>query len=104
MTLTMIAAAFALFSTPTETLVENALQIQAGEITYTTFFNADGTYTTDIGVSGTWTVTDGEMCVVRSTGESGCQPVADTLAVGDSWEGVNPTTGMTVTYTVVPRD
>lgn len=103
MTLTMIAAAFALLSTPAETLVENALQIHAGEVTYTTFFEADGTYTTDVGITGTWTLTDGSMCVVRSTGESGCQPVADTLALGDSWEGVNPATGATVTYTVVAR-
>jgi len=103
MTLTMIAAAFALLSTPAETLVENALQIQAGEMTYTTFFDADGSYTTDIGITGTWTLVDGEMCVVRSTGESGCQPVADALALGDSWSGTNPATGMTVTYTVVAR-
>tara|TARA_R110002126_G_scaffold52187_4_gene142194 strand:+ start:3095 stop:3406 length:312 start_codon:yes stop_codon:yes gene_type:complete len=103
MTLTMIAAAFALLSTPAETLVENALHIQAGEMAYNTFFEADGTYTTDIGITGTWTLVDGEMCVVRSTGESGCQPVADTLAVGDSWTGTNPATGATVTYTVVAR-
>lgn len=103
MIVTMIAAAFALLSTPAETLVENALQIQAGEITYTTFFEADGSYTTDVGITGTWTLTDGEMCVVRSTGESGCQPVADTLAVGDSWTGTNPATGASVTYTVVAR-
>lgn len=103
MTLTMIAAAFALLSTPTETLVENALQIQAGEMTYTTFFEADGTYTTDIGIAGTWTLSDGQMCVERSTGEAGCQPVAENLALGDSWEGTNPTTGVTVTYTIIAR-
>ena len=72
MTLTLIAAAFALLSTPAETLVENALHIQAGEMSYTTFFEADGSYTTDVGIAGTWTLVDGEMCVVRSTGESGC--------------------------------
>tara|TARA_R110000868_G_scaffold80881_4_gene229320 strand:+ start:7409 stop:7720 length:312 start_codon:yes stop_codon:yes gene_type:complete len=103
MTLTMIAAAFALLSTPAETLVANALQIQAGPVTYTTFFEADGTYTTDVGITGTWTLADGEMCVVRSTGESGCQPVAESLALGDSWEGTNPATGATVTYTVIAR-
>ncbi|WP_339741435.1 hypothetical protein [uncultured Maricaulis sp.] len=104
MTLTLIAAAFALLSTPAETLVENALHIQAGEMSYTTFFEADGSYTTDVGIAGTWTLVDGEMCVVRSTGESGCQPVADSLALGDSWSGTNPATGATVTYTVIARD
>lgn len=101
--ITMMLAALALMSTPAETLVDNALQIQAGEITYTTFFEADGTYTTDVGISGTWSISDGQMCVVRSTGESGCQPVAESLAVGDSWTGVNPATGATVTYTVIAR-
>ncbi|WP_339744614.1 hypothetical protein [uncultured Maricaulis sp.] len=101
--ITMMLAALALMSTPAETLVDNALQIQAGEITYTTFFEADGTYTTDVGISGTWSISDGQMCVVRSTGESGCQPVAESLALGDSWEGVNPATGATVTYTVIAR-
>ena len=103
MTFTLISAAMALMFAPVDTLVENALQVQAGEMTYTTFFEADGTYTTTIGITGTWTAADGELCVTRSTGEHGCQPLQDGLAVGSTWQGVNPATGDAVTYTVIAR-
>lgn len=103
MTFTLISAALALMFSPVDALVENALQVEAGEITYTTFLEADGTYTTTIGISGTWTAEGGELCVTRSTGEHGCQPLQDDIALGSTWQGTNPATGEAVTYTVIAR-
>ncbi len=103
MTLTTILAALAVQAGPMDALVENALQISAGDVTYHTYFESDGSYTTDIGISGTWEIVDGEICVVRSTGESGCQPLQEGVSLGDSWTGINAATGDTVTYTIVPR-
>ncbi|WP_425597357.1 hypothetical protein [Thalassobaculum salexigens] len=39
-------------ATTLESMTANAVQIQAGDVSYTTFFNADGTYSTDIGITG----------------------------------------------------
>lgn len=104
MLLTTIAAAMALQASPADMLVENALQISTAQGSYTTYFNADGTYTTDVGISGVWEVRGDEVCVQRSTGESGCAPIQENLEVGASWQGENAATGETVTYTIVPRD
>ena len=104
MTLTTLLAALAVQAGPMDALVENALQISAGDVTYHTYFESDGTYTTDIGISGTWQVQGSEICVVRSTGESGCAPLQDGVALGDTWQGTNAATGETVTYTIVPRE
>jgi hypothetical protein len=103
MFLSSLVAALALQASPVDTLVANALQVSTSQGSYTTWFEADGTYTTDIGVNGTWWLENGELCVQRSTGEGGCAPMEPGLAVGSSWENVNPTTGETVTYTIVPR-
>jgi hypothetical protein len=104
MTLTTILAAMAVLSGPMDALLDNALQISTDTITYHTYFNADGSYTTDIGITGTWTVEGTEVCVTRSTGEHGCAPLQENVALGDSWTGINAATGDTVTYTVVARD
>lgn len=103
MTMTAMLAAAAFLLGPMDTLIDNALQIQAGDVTYITYFDANGTYTTNIGIEGTWEVVGNEICVVRSTGESGCAPLQADVSVGDSWEGTNAATGETVTYTVVSR-
>ena len=65
--------------------------------------SAAGTYSTSIGISGSWWLEGSELCVQRSTGEGGCQPLQENLHLGDSWEAENPTIGETVTYTIVPR-
>lgn len=36
-----------------DALVENALQVDTGEITYVVTFNEDGSYTTSMGTGGT---------------------------------------------------
>ncbi|WP_300526799.1 hypothetical protein [Maricaulis sp.] len=100
MILTAMLAATAL---QMDALLEHGLQITTPSVTYTTFFNADGTYTTDVGIEGTWEMRGDEICVVRSTGEGGCAPVQADAALGDTWEGINAATGETVTYTIVPR-
>ncbi|MHA6289565.1 hypothetical protein [Maricaulis sp. CAU 1757] len=97
-------AAFILAQVSTDVLTENALEISGPAGSYTTYFETDGTYTTSIGISGTWEVVDGEICVVRSTGEAGCVPMREDAELGDSWDGVNAATGITVTYTIVARD
>ena len=99
----LFASAALLLSSSLDTLLEHALQISAGDVTYITYFNADGTYTTNIGIEGTWEVQGNEICVVRTTGESGCAPLQDGLGLGDSWQGTNAATGDTVTYTIVSR-
>jgi hypothetical protein len=104
MTLTITLATLAMLSSPMDALLDNALQISTDAITYHTYFNADGTYTTDVGISGTWEVNGEEVCVVRTTGEQGCAPLQENVALGDSWTGINAATGETVTYTVVARD
>ncbi|MAK64105.1 MAG: hypothetical protein CMF75_05080 [Maricaulis sp.] len=98
-----IAAAVLLQASAADTLVENALHISTSQGEYTTYFNADGTYSTSIGISGSWWLEGSELCVQRSTGEGGCQPLQENLHLGDSWEAENPTIGETVTYTIVPR-
>ena len=103
MILSTLLMSAAMLDSPADVLVQNGLEISAGAVTYTTFFNADGTYTTDVGIEGTWELVGNEVCVVRSTGESGCAPVQENLSVGSSWEGTNAATGETVTYTIVPR-
>ena len=104
MFLTTLAISAAMLQADASVLVENALQISSSAGSYVTYFNADGTYTSNIGIEGTWEVDGSEICVVRSTGESGCAPLMDNVGLGDSWEGVNAATGETVTYTVVARD
>lgn len=100
----MLASTATLLFSPVDALVENALQVSTAEGSYITYFNADGTYTTNVGIEGTWELQGSEICVTRSTGESGCAPVQDGLSLGDSWEGTNAATGQTVTYTIVARD
>ncbi|MEC9249275.1 MAG: hypothetical protein VX501_01390 [Pseudomonadota bacterium] len=104
MILTTLAMTAALVQADASALLENALQISSSQGTYVTYFNPDGTYTTNIGISGTWQVQGSEICVVRSTGESGCAPLQDGVALGDTWQGTNAATGETVTYTIVPRE
>lgn len=104
MILTALAMSAALLQADANVLLEHGLQVSSASGSYTTYFNADGTYTSDAGIQGTWEVRGTEICVTRSTGESGCAPLQDGAALGDSWEGVNAATGETVTYTVVARD
>lgn len=73
-----IAAAVLLQASAADTLVENALHISTSQGEYTTYFNADGTYSTSIGISGSWWLEGSELCVQRSTGEGGCQPLQET--------------------------
>lgn len=103
MILTSLALSAAMMQSGADALIEYGLQVSSAAGSYTTYFNADGTYTSDVGISGTWQVEGNEICVVRSTGESGCAPLQDGATLGDSWEGVNAATGETVTYTIVPR-
>lgn len=84
-------------------LIEHALQVDTGEIQYTTYFEADGTYTTSIGISGTWSLDGDQFCVERESGEANCQPLMEGLSVGDSWTGQNAD-GSEVTFTLVARD
>ena len=98
-----LIAAIVLQASPVDTLVENALQVTTSQGSYVTYFNADGTYTTNVGIAGTWTVNGDQICVQRSTGESGCAPIAQDLSVGSSWQGQNAATGEMVTYTIVSR-
>lgn len=104
MILTTLAMSAALLQADASALLENALQVSSSQGSYVTYFNADGTYTTNVGISGTWEIRGAEICVVRSTGESGCAPLQDGVSLGDSWEGTNAATGETVTYTIVARD
>ena len=104
MILTTLAMSAALLQADASALLENALQVSSSQGSYVTYFNADGTYTTNVGISGTWEIRGAEICVVRSTGESGCAPLQDDVSLGDSWEGTNAATGETVTYTIVARD
>jgi len=104
MILTTLAMSAAMLQADVNALIENALQISSSQGNYVTYFNADGTYTTNIGISGTWEIRGAEICVVRTTGESGCAPLQDGVSLGDSWEGTNAATGETVTYTIVARD
>lgn len=103
MIFTTLAVSAAMLQSGADILLDHGLQVTTSAGSYTTYFNADGTYTSDVGIEGTWTVEGDEICVVRSTGESGCAPLQDGAGLGDSWEGVNAATGETVTYTVVPR-
>jgi hypothetical protein len=107
MTLTTLMASaalsFMIHDSAMDTLIANAVQVQAGDVTYTTFFEANGSYTTDVGIAGTWHVDGDQLCIQRSTGEGGCQPLQTGLNVGDSWSGINAATGATVTYTIVTR-
>ena len=89
-------------ATTLESMTTNAVHIQAGDVSYTTYFDADGTYYTDNGITGTWEITDNQLCVERSTGEANCQPVPPGKVVGDSWSGENAA-GVTVTVTIVER-
>ena len=105
MFLTTVIAALALQGSAMDMLVDNALEISSSAGSYTTYFNADGTYTTSVGIEGTWEIVDDELCVARSTGETGCVPMlTEGVEVGSSWEGANAATGETVTYTIVARD
>ncbi len=99
-----ILLATALQASPVDTLIANALEISTADGSYVTYFEADGTYSTNIGISGTWWVEGNELCVQRSTGESGCAPLGEAEDVGSSWTGENAATGETVTYTIVTRD
>ncbi|MDG1417958.1 MAG: hypothetical protein P8J78_12775 [Maricaulis sp.] len=107
MTLTTLMASaalsFMIHDPAMDTLIANAIQVQAGDVTYTTFFESDGSYTTDVGITGTWHVDGDQLCIQRSSGEGGCQPLQADLNVGDSWSGINAATGATVTYTIVTR-
>lgn len=105
--LTMLAASLALVSADDhagsiEALVEHALRVDGGGMTYTVMLNEDGTYSSDVGISGTWHVDGSQLCTSRASGESNCQPIQEGLGLGDSWEGEN-TAGETVTFTIVPR-
>lgn len=100
MLITTLAATL-LLQSATDVLVANALEVSTSQGSYVTYFNADGTYTTNVGIAGTWWLEGGELCVQRSTGEGGCAPLQEGLSVGDSWTAENPTTGETVTYTIV---
>ncbi len=105
--LAMLAAALALFSADDHSatvaaLVEHALRVEGGAVTYTVMLNEDGTYTSDVGISGTWELQGDQLCTSRSTGETNCQPLQEGLGLGDSWQGEN-TAGETVTFTIVPR-
>ncbi len=103
MIITTLAAAVLLQASAADILVENALHISTSQGEYTTYFNADGTYTTSIGIGGSWWLEGSDLCVQRSTGEGGCQPLQEGLSLGDSWQAENPTIGETVTYTIVAR-
>ncbi|MCC5980405.1 MAG: hypothetical protein JJU26_01670 [Oceanicaulis sp.] len=105
--LTMLAASLALAGaddhTSVDALIEHALRVEGGGVTYTVILDADGTYSSDVGISGTWEVQGDELCTSRATGETNCQPIQEGLALGDSWEGENAA-GETVTFTIVPRE
>ncbi|WP_203292490.1 hypothetical protein [Maricaulis parjimensis] len=103
MIVTTMAMAILLQGSAADILVENALEISTSAGSYITYFNEDGTYTTTIGVEGTWWLEGSDLCVQRSTGEGGCQPLQEGLGLGDTWDAENPTMGVTVTYTIVPR-
>ncbi|WP_323761061.1 hypothetical protein [Maricaulis sp.] len=103
MLISSILLAAALQASPVDTLVANALEVSSPSGSYITYFEADGTYTTNVGISGTWWVDGAELCVQRSTGESGCAPLGESQEVGTSWTGQNAATGETVTYTIIPR-
>jgi hypothetical protein len=98
----MLVAA-ALQASPMEPLFQYALESTTPQGSYLTFFNRDGTYTTNVGISGTWEVRGNELCVRRSTGEGGCTAMQQGIQPGSTWQAVNPTTGQTVTYRIVPR-
>lgn len=98
----MLVAA-ALQASPMQPLFQYALQSTTPQGTYLTYFSPDGTYTTNVGISGVWEVRGNELCVQRSTGEGGCTAMQPGIQLGSTWQAVNPTTGQTVTYTVVPR-
>jgi len=99
-----MTAALLLQASPVDVLVDNALEVSTSQGSYITYFNADGTYTTNIGVEGSWHVEGDNLCVQRSTGEGGCAPMQPGLEAGASWQNENPTTGETVTYTIITRD
>ncbi|OLF77889.1 hypothetical protein AWH62_04245 [Maricaulis sp. W15] len=104
MLLNSIILAAALQASPIQPLLDNALQVSSDAGSYVTYFHEDGTYTTNVGISGTWHVEDGELCVVRATGEAGCAPIESGLALGSSWTAPNAATGAMVTYTIIARD
>jgi len=103
MILTTLALSAALLQSGADALVANALEISSPAGSYITYFHADGTYTSNVGIEGTWEIHGDEICVQRTTGESGCAPLQANAMLGDSWEGTNAATGETVTYTIVPR-
>lgn len=104
MLLNSIILAAALQASPIQPLLDNALQVASDAGSYVTYFSEDGTYTTDVGITGTWQVAGDELCVTRSTGESGCAPIEPGLALGSSWTAPNAATGAMVTYTIIARD
>lgn len=104
MILTSLAMSLALMQGSMDMLFEHGLQVSSSAGTYITYFHADGSYTSNAGIEGTWTVDGSEICVTRSTGESGCAPLQEGAQLGDSWQGVNAATGEMVTYTIVARD
>jgi hypothetical protein len=108
MTLTTLLAtaalSFASFDSGVSGLIDNAIQVDTAAGSYITYFNLDGTYTTTVGITGTWHIEGDQLCIQRSTGEGGCQPLQANLALGDTWTGTNSATNETVTYTIVARD
>jgi hypothetical protein len=86
-----------------EPLLENALQVDTGEMTYVVYFEEDGSYTTSLGTTGGWALVSGELCVTSEAGDSNCQPMAEDVSLGDTWQGENAA-GDPVTLTIVERD
>jgi hypothetical protein len=108
MTLTTLLATAALsiasFDSGISVLTTNAIQVDTAAGSYTTFFEPDGTYTTTVGITGTWRIDGDQLCIERSTGEGGCQPLQADLELGDTWTGTNSATNETVTYTIIARN
>ena len=106
MTLTTLLASAALtlasFDSGIHGLTDYSIEVSGGAVTYVTTFHDDGSYTTDVGIAGSWEVVDGELCITRTTGESGCQPMAHSVSLGDSWDSQDAA-GNAVTVTVVER-
>jgi hypothetical protein len=98
------ALSFAAFDSGISGLVDNAIQVDTAAGSYVTYFNLDGSYTTTVGITGTWRIEGDQLCIERSTGEGGCQPLQAELELGDTWTGTNSATGETVTYTIIARE
>jgi hypothetical protein len=83
-------------------LLEHALRIDVGESTYVVHLQEDGTFTVADDMAGGWVLVNETLCITANSGESTCQPVADDVSLGDTWEG-DSVEGVPVTLTIVER-